>query len=120
MELIFNKADRLDSNAVVWAFISYLGLDSEKPHHTRMKSFSNRPDIKVELKQCKTSTTRHTVKACLLSLKRVSRSKLNVDKLLESFGYYSIESGYLKYVLYYEKSFKHKTCLIFHECCIDH
>jgi len=33
MELIFNKADRWDSNAVVWAFISYLGLKFEN-HNT--------------------------------------------------------------------------------------
>ena len=47
MDLIFNKADRLDSNVVVWAFISYMGLAFEKPQHIRMECFLTGPTCHV-------------------------------------------------------------------------
>lgn len=55
MELIFNKADRLDSNAVVRAFISYLGLDFEKQERMIMKCSPIGSNINAELGQRKPS-----------------------------------------------------------------
>lgn len=73
------------------------------------------PHMEVELQQYIPAATRHGIKACLLSLKEVSRLKRNVETLLQSFGNSFIDVVYLTYSFCFMKTaLKHYTSLIFH------